>query len=145
MKLSQKCLPNKKRKKNSRSLREKGSIRSLLRTLCTVLGLALSSRDQSNLKWNWMSSGSLQIIRRLLSLARGKQSGITFFCEDKFSELQISVVGELSSVISLIFDEMCGEFTFSWNFGSWFRIMKARYKDVPQKIWFLRVGVYSTH
>ena len=64
------------------------------------------------------------------------EPGITFFCEDKLNELQISVVGELSSAISLIFDEMCGEFTFSWNFGSWFRIMKARYKDVQQEIVF---------
>ena len=33
--------------------------------------------------------------------------------DDKLSELQISVFGELSSAISLIFDEMCREFTFS--------------------------------
>lgn len=34
-------------------------------------------------------------------------------CVDKLSESQISLVGELTSAIALIFDEMCGIFTFS--------------------------------
>ena len=48
-----------------------------------------------------------------LLVVSSQASLLGFFCEDKLSELQISVVGELSSAISLIFDEMCREFTFS--------------------------------
>ena len=33
---------------------------------------------------------------------RGEQSVVTHFCVDKLSELQISLVGELSSAITLI-------------------------------------------
>ena len=43
-----------------------------------------------------------KVIRWLLSLARGVQLVITYFCVDKLSELQISLVGELSSAITLI-------------------------------------------
>ena len=49
-----------------------------------------------------MSNGSLQSDSRwLLSLARGGQSVIIHFCVDKLSELQISLVGELSSSMTL--------------------------------------------
>ena len=34
--------------------------------------------------------------------------------------------------------EMCGEFTFSWNFGNWIRIMEARYKVISSKKLFSR-------
>ena len=54
-----------------------------------------------------------KVIRWLLSLARGRQSVITYFFVDKLSELQTSLVGELSSAITLILMILCGEFTFS--------------------------------
>ena len=44
----------------------------------------------------------IRVIRWLLSLARGGQSVINYFCVDMLSELQISFVGELSSAITLI-------------------------------------------
>ena len=47
-----------------------------------------------------MSSKESQAI--LLSLANGVQLVITYFCVDKLSELQISLVGELSSAITLM-------------------------------------------
>ena len=47
-----------------------------------------------------MSSKESQAI--LLSLANGVQLVITYLCVDKLSELQISLVGELSSAITLI-------------------------------------------
>ena len=50
-----------------------------------------------------MSNGSLQSHSlAVLSLACGGQLVITYFCVDKLSESPISVVGELSSVITLI-------------------------------------------
>ena len=59
-----------------------------------------------------MSSKESQAI--LLSLANGVQLVITYLCIDKLSELQISLVGELSSVITLILiRRAAGEFTFS--------------------------------
>ena len=59
--------------------------------------------------WDWMSKGSLQRHSRwLLSLARGVQLVITYLCVDKFSELQISLVGELSSAITLIWMRRAG-------------------------------------
>ena len=49
-----------------------------------------------------------KVIRWLLSLSRGGQSVITHFCVDKLSELQISLVGELSSAIALILMRRAG-------------------------------------
>ena len=53
-----------------------------------------------------MSSKESQGI--LLSLANGVQLVITYLCVDKLSELQISLVGELSSVITLILIRRAG-------------------------------------
>ena len=53
-----------------------------------------------------MSSKESQGI--LLSLANGVQLVITYLCADKLSELQISLVGELSSVITLILIRRAG-------------------------------------
>ena len=45
---------------------------------------------------------------------RGGQSVITHFCVDKLSKLQISLVGELTSAITLILRRLTHfEFTFS--------------------------------
>ena len=52
--------------------------------------------------WDWMSNGSLQSYSLAVFSCRGGQSVITHFCEDKLSELQISLVGELTSAITLI-------------------------------------------
>ena len=49
-----------------------------------------------------------KVIRWLLSFARGGQSVTTYFCVDKLSELQISLVGELSSAIRLILMRCAG-------------------------------------
>ena len=49
-----------------------------------------------------------KVIRWLLFLARGGQSVITDFFVDKLSELQISLVGELSSAIALILMRRAG-------------------------------------
>ena len=82
----------------------RGSTRSLLRVLCTAFTMAFFT--ESKKAWDWMSNGSLQ--SHLLaafsspSLACGGQPVITYFCVDKLSELQISLVGELSSAITLI-------------------------------------------
>ena len=53
-----------------------------------------------------MSSKESQGI--LLSLANGVQLVITYLCVDKLSELQISLVGELSSAITLILMRRAG-------------------------------------
>ena len=53
-----------------------------------------------------MSSKESQGI--LLSLANGVQLVITYLCVDKLSELQISLVGELSSAIRLILMRRAG-------------------------------------
>ena len=53
-----------------------------------------------------MSSKESQAI--LLSLANGVQLVITYLCVDKLSELQISLVGELSSAITLILMRRAG-------------------------------------
>ena len=53
------------------------------------------------------------------------QSVITYFCVDKLSESQISLLDELSLAITSIFDELCGEFTFSWILWNWFRSWKC--------------------
>ena len=87
--LSQKCHPS-----------TRGSTRSLLRTLCTAFTLASftgtkKARDR-------MSNGSSQSYLLAAFSCRGGQSVITYFCVDKLSELQISLVGELSSAITLI-------------------------------------------
>ena len=52
--------------------------------------------------WDWMSNGSLQSYSLAAFSCRGGQSVITHFCVDKLSELQISLVGELTSAITLI-------------------------------------------
>ena len=49
-----------------------------------------------------MSNGSLQSHSLAAFSCRGGQSVITHFCVDKLSELQISLVGELTSAITLI-------------------------------------------
>ena len=70
---------------------------------------------------HWIKeSGSLQSHSLAAFSCRGGQSVITYFCVDKLSELQISLVGELTSAIILILS-FCGEFTFSWNLWNWFR------------------------
>ena len=53
-----------------------------------------------------MSSKESQAI--LLSLANGVQLVITYFSVDKLSELQISLVGDVSSVITLILMRRAG-------------------------------------
>ena len=53
-----------------------------------------------------MSSKESQAI--LLSLANGVQLVITYLCIDKLSELQISLVGDVSSVITLILMRRAG-------------------------------------
>ena len=53
-----------------------------------------------------MSSKESQGI--LLSLANGVQLVITYLCVDKLSELQISLVGDVSSVITLILMRRAG-------------------------------------
>ena len=53
------------------------------------------------LHWIKESVAHYKVIRWLLSLAHGGQS-ITHFCVDKVSELQISLLGELRSAITLI-------------------------------------------
>ena len=52
--------------------------------------------------WDWMSNGSLQSYSLAAFSCRGGQSVITHFCVDKLSELQISLVGELTSAMTLI-------------------------------------------
>ena len=49
-----------------------------------------------------------KVIRWLLSLARGGQSVITHFYVDKLSQLQISLVGELTLAITLILMRRAG-------------------------------------
>ena len=67
----------------------------------------LSSLDQSKRGIGW-ATAHYKVIRWLLSLARGGQSVITYFFVDKLSELQISLVGELSSAITLILMRRAG-------------------------------------
>ena len=58
--------------------------------------------------WDWMSNGSLQSHSLAAFSCRGGQSVITHFCVDKLSELQISLVGELTSAITLILMRRAG-------------------------------------
>ena len=67
----------------------------------------LSSLDQRKRGIGW-ATAHYKVIRWLLSLARGGQSVITYFFVDKLSELQISLVGELSSAITLILMRRAG-------------------------------------
>ena len=53
-----------------------------------------------------MSNAHYKVIHWLLCLARRGQSVITYFCVDKLSESQISLLDELSSAATLIFDEL---------------------------------------
>ena len=55
-----------------------------------------------------MSNGSLQSYLLAAFSCRGGQSVITYFCVDKLSELQISLVGELSSAITLFLVRCAG-------------------------------------
>ena len=61
------------------------------------------------LHWNKESAGSDEQSYLLAAFScRGGQSVITYFCVDKLSELQISLVGELSSAITLILMRRAG-------------------------------------
>ena len=55
-----------------------------------------------------MSNGSLQSYSLAAFSCRGGQSVIIHFCVDKLSELQISLVGELTSAITLILMRRAG-------------------------------------
>ena len=55
-----------------------------------------------------MSNGSLQSHSLAALSCRRGQSVITHFCVDKLSELQISLVGELTSAIFTDFDDTRG-------------------------------------
>ena len=78
----------------------------MLRTLCTAFTLAFFTGSEK--ARDWMSNGSFQFFHWLLSLANGVQLVITYLCVDKLSELQISLVGELSSAIRLILMRRAG-------------------------------------
>ena len=67
----------------------------------------LSSLDQRKRVIGW-ATAHYKVFRWLLSLARGVQLVITYLCVDKLSELQISLVGELSSAITLILMRRAG-------------------------------------
>ena len=69
--------------------------RSLLRTLCTAFIFV------GFLHWI-KESGSLQSHSLAAFSCRGGQSVITHFCVDKLTESQFSLVGELTSAITLI-------------------------------------------
>ena len=58
--------------------------------------------------WDWMSNGSLQSYSQAAFSCRGGQSVIIHFCVDKLSELQISIVGELTSAIAWILMRRAG-------------------------------------
>ena len=58
--------------------------------------------------WDGMSNGSLQSYSLAAFSCRGGQSVITHFCVDKLSELQISLVGELTSALTLILMRRAG-------------------------------------
>ena len=58
--------------------------------------------------WDWISKGSLQSRSLAAFSCRGGQSVITHFCVDKLRELQISLVGELTSAITLILMRRAG-------------------------------------
>ena len=64
--------------------------------------LSLAFFTGSKKAWDWMSNDSLQSHSLAAFSYRGGQSVITHFCVDKLSELQISLVGELTSAITLI-------------------------------------------
>ena len=94
-----------------------------------VLWVLRGGRDVDG--WWWMSMASV-------SLARGLQSVIIYFWVGKLSDsgvVKISVSssfpcsGELGSAVASIFDVMCREFTFSWN---WFWATKARHEVIQQ-------------
>ena len=55
-----------------------------------------------------MSNGSLQSHSLAVFSCRGGQSVITHFCEDNLSELQISLVAEPTSAITLILMRRAG-------------------------------------
>ena len=64
--------------------------------------LSLAFFTGSKKAWDWMSNDSLQSHSLAAFSYRGGQSVITHFCVDKLSELQIYLVGELTSAITLI-------------------------------------------
>ena len=53
--------------------------------------------------WDWMSNGSLQSYSLAAFSCCGVQSVIIHFCVDKLSELQISIVGEITSAIAFVY------------------------------------------
>ena len=57
---------------------------------------------------DWMSNDPLQSDSLAAFSCRGGQSVITHFCVDKLSELQISLVGELTLAITLILMRRAG-------------------------------------
>ena len=67
----------------------------------------LSSLDQRKRVIGW-ATAHYKVFHWLLSLANGVQLVITYLCVDKLSELQISLVGELSSAITLILMRRAG-------------------------------------
>ena len=64
--------------------------------------LSLAFFTGSKKAWDWMSNDSLQSHSVAAFFCRGGQSVITHLCVDKLSELQISLVRELTSAITLI-------------------------------------------
>ena len=68
--------------------------------------------------WDWMSNGSLQSHSLAAFSCRGGQSVITLFCVVKLSELQRSLFGEFTSVITLILMRRAGN---SHSVESWTR------------------------
>ena len=67
----------------------------------------LSSLGQRKRGIGW-ATGDSKFIHWLLFLARGGQSVVSHFCVDKLSELQMSLVRELTSTITLILMRRAG-------------------------------------
>ena len=57
---------------------------------------------------DWLSNGALQSDSLAAFSCRGGQSVITHFCVEKLSELQITLVGELTLAITLILIRRAG-------------------------------------
>ena len=58
--------------------------------------------------WDWISNGSLQSHSLAAFSCRGGQSVIIHFCIDKLSELQIPLVGKLTSAFTSILMRRAG-------------------------------------
>ena len=78
----------------------------------------LSLLDQSMGGIGW-ATAHYKVICWLLSFAHGGQSVIIYFCVNKLSELQISLIGELSSAIRLILMRCAGN-SHSAETWNWF-------------------------